>query len=343
MKAHGGIGKIGGLPVKGGIVSLESSDAAAVINATTGLIREATPLALGVAKGALILTLAAMILRGSRKKERKECDTLHSVERKIEDIFRDGYYLQQATDQNTSIIRCRLASLHNRLILHPTSGIILVNTPQGRFHGILLNEKIAFRSQGALQHAKLEHTVFIAKDRNDPKNLAILLREGSIFEKITLEHPLTFMTLMGEISVNAEDIHRIRGLTDDEAKEFKQQLVTSLKQSQQQMLAELGSELVSRYFHIEAPPPPPRLPSGHQTVVIDTTGEEIGLERPRSKDGDTENASIIDVPTKYTQTPSIPKTARSMIPIMDVIGGCALALACLFGGFLGFIYYLFSN
>lgn len=212
-------GRIGGLPVVGGHVSLEKADMAQVLNATTGLVREITDtgMMLAFVGGSAALILSVL---GSERRER-EAFAKHREENPPRSF--NGI--------------CELSELDTRI------------------YGICLNRFLRFERGGYGFHTvSIEHIVAIDRCRGfvkSDKDVCITLIDGSVFDRVALKSELCFLTLAGVIENVNEHSMNIVGLDTKAVEKYKGKLVAGLSQTRVELLNEIGIDLVRKYFHVE--------------------------------------------------------------------------------------------
>lgn len=217
MAARLAAGRIGGLPVAGGHISLENAEMAQVIDATTGLVRELTGTgiklaALGVG-GALLL---GMIDAQEKAKAARERDRAENPPRSL-------------------------------------SGICTMNWHGSRVYGICLNRTISFKASGTSLSVPTEHVVAIQRETESSilKWVRITLIDGSVLRHAELAHKVELLTLAGVASFIPDNPCDIHGLEVRQVEGYKERLVEGLKQTRTTLLNEIGIDLVRKYFHIE--------------------------------------------------------------------------------------------
>lgn len=254
MAAHLTAGKIAGIPVVGGHVSLEQADANQIINATRGLVSEVTDTALTI--GAF--GLGAMILAGilSSKSEREK-------------------------ERERDLKKNPLLSL---------GGICQVKLSDREYVGICLNDEIDFVGGGGRYTANINHVNGLhckyggypegeqtEKSRSlwagivgtflgdwvvpdvvwhypaSPPQYNIRLIDGSRFKDVCVANPLRFATIVGidEIGYSEKDA-KINGVSQRDLQRFRNILIKNLHGIRPKMIKNIGPEIVSRYFHIAA-------------------------------------------------------------------------------------------
>ncbi|MCC7522892.1 hypothetical protein IT407_03780 [Candidatus Uhrbacteria bacterium] len=212
-------GRIGGLPVAGGHISLENADMAQVINATTGLVREvastgAKLAGLGIG-AAVLLKLAASAQEAAESKARN-----------------------RAENPPRSML-----------------GVCSVNqSGDAVVYGICLEKSITFGRRGTEYTASIDHVVSIERENSlfDPSGTArVELIDGSVFKDVKLNHSIRFLTLAGIYLWQKDFPRNIEGLSSKRTEAYKNKLIDGLKQTRVELLNEVGIDLVRKYFHIE--------------------------------------------------------------------------------------------
>lgn len=233
-------GRIGGVPVQGGYVSLEKAEMAQVLDSATGLLRETvgSGAKLAVAGGVMMLLLSSLA-KAERAKQAKEQDRLENPPKSL-------------------------------------AGICYAKNHVMGFYGICLNQFISFSHDtygSKKQTVALQNIVAIESESHvfSDQDVRIELIDGSYFERANVTTPLEFMTIAGLIELHPHDCNfaDIKGLNNKKISAYRNKLIEGLHQTRVELLNQIGLDLVQKYFHIEdamvidvAPvlPPPVEIP-----------------------------------------------------------------------------------
>lgn len=259
MKAHGGLARIAGFPVRGGVVSLDNADVQVAANATAGLIREtAGVVKTGIKAGAIVGGLLALLLLLQTPKEQLiKQDKQADRQRKMREAW-----LQIPPLPLSAFCRVIVRSIgHNCYSYGELS----------TFHGVLLNETISFSSSSSSTtlHAKPEHMLALQTDTQshavDRPSYTVVMADGSTYAVSHFNAPLRFATPCGEFVIPIDKTQydvQILPFTESELIELRDRMISFFKYAERDLIHELDLDILSRYLTLkeaeaEPTPPPP--------------------------------------------------------------------------------------
>lgn len=250
MKAHGGLARIAGFPVRGGVVSLDNADVQVAANATAGLIREtAGVIKTGIKAGVVVAGLLALLLYlQSPKTQTVKTETEAERQKKMREAWLRTPPLPLSTF-------CRVIVSKRGGPDHGASA---------SFHGVLLNNALHFRckSSSTFLRARLEHTIALQTE-NENRSFwsttlghTIVMADGSTFSGVEFLEPLRFATPCGEFTVplnkEAYDI-QILPFTEDSLAELRDRMINFFQKAERNLVGELDLSILRKYFVLNEP------------------------------------------------------------------------------------------